>query len=326
MTLRDKVTNQILKNHPIPHELQNPKYAFYYKDYADNLYCPMGKEAERAYARGKGAETKPQTITRNGVTYTIPAKMASIVSSSAMTFNLLGNDYIDIPNDGVLPYGVYDIEYEKQMHTIACGNSPAHLDAFLSDEAHKTAIFFEMKTLEWLGEPSSISRTYFTEKYYFKADETAVNFSKDAFEFFVRWANVIEQEDFKRYDAWQMFKHLLAIYNYTSFVTKDAVNEFDRNRSMAGKYNNIILANVVNEFPAELIEDEETRVEYEKALNEERSEAQIFRDTMKHCEIPWVFDNNCNSGVRIEYISAKDFANSLDMSDDKREYLKRYYS
>ena len=65
MTLRDKVTNQILKNHPIPHELQNPKYAFYYKDYADNLYCPMGKEAERAYARGKGAETKPQTITRS---------------------------------------------------------------------------------------------------------------------------------------------------------------------------------------------------------------------------------------------------------------------
>lgn len=326
MTLRDKVTNQILKNHPIPHELRNPKYAFYYKDYADNLYCPMGKEAERAYARGKGAETKPQTVTRNGMTYTTPAKMASIVSSSAMTFNLLGNDYIDIPNDGVLPYGVYDIEYEKQMHTIACGNSPAHLDAFLSDEAHKTAIFCEMKTLEWLGEPSSISRTYFTEKYYFKADETAVNFSKDAFEFFVRWANVIEQEAFKRYDAWQMFKHLLAIYNYTSFVTKDAVNEFDRNRSMAGKYNNIILANVVNEFPAELIEDEETQVEYEKALNEERIEAQIFRDTMKHCEIPWVFDNNCNSGVRIEYISAKDFANSLDMSDDKREYLKRYYS
>ena len=80
------------------------------------------------------------------------------------------------------------------------------------------------------------------------------------------------------------------------------------------------------EIEVKLIEDEETRVEYEKALNEERSEAQIFRDTMKHCEIPWVFDNNCNAGVRIEYISAKDFANSLDMSDDKREYLKRYYS
>ena len=326
MTLRDKVTNQILKNHPIPAELQNPKYAFYYNDYANNLYCAMGKEAERAQARGKGAETKPQTVTRNGVTYTTPAKMASIVSSSAMTFNLLGNDYIDISNDGILPCGIYDIEYEKQMHTIAYGNSPAHLDAFLSDEANKTVIFCEMKTLEWLGDPSSISRTYFTDKYYFKADETAVNFPKDAFEFFVRWANVIKQEDFKRYDAWQMFKHLLAIYNYTSFVTKDSVNEFDRNRSMAGKYNNIILANVVNEFPAELIEDEETRVEYEKALNEERIEARIFRDTMLHCEIPWVFDNNCNAGIRIEYVSAKDFANSLDMSDDKRDYLKRYYS
>ena len=326
MLLKDKITNQILKHHPIPADLQNPKYAFYYKDYANNLYCSMGQEAERAYARGNGAEIKPRIVTRNGVTYTTPAKMASIVSSSAMTFNLLGNDRVAIPKDDILPCGIYDIEYEKRMYPLAYGNRPAHIDAYLSDESHKTAIFCEMKTLEWLGGPSSISRTYFKDKYYFKSDETAVNFPKDAFESFVRWAEVIEKEYFRRYDAWQMFKHLLTIYNYTSFVTKDSVNEFDRNRSMAGKYNNIILANVVNEFPVALVEDEDTQVKYEKALNEERIEARIFRDTMRHCEIPWVFDNNCNAGIRIEYISAKDFANSLDMSDDKREYFKRYYS
>lgn len=326
MALKDKVTNQMLKQHPIPEALQDTKYTFYYRDYRDNLFCPMGEKAERAYAHGNGAETKPQTVTKNSVTYTTPAKMASIASSSAMTFNLLGNDCVNILPSHILPCGSYDVEYEKRMYTLAHGNSPAHLDAFLSDEANKTAIFCEMKLLEWLGEPSKISRTYFSDKHYFKADESAVNLPKDAFEFFVRWAKVLEEESFRRYDAWQMFKHLLAIYNYTSFVTKDAVNAFDYNRSMAGKYHNIILANVVNEFPSALIEDTEARTQYEKALNEERAEAQIFRDTMVHCEIPWLFDNNCNAGIQIQYISAKDFADSLDMSESKREYLKRYYS
>ena len=325
MTLRDKVVNQILKHAPIPAERQNPKYAFYYKDYADNLYCPMGKSAERAYAGGNGAETKPQTLTRNGASYTLPAKMASIVSSSAMTFNLLGNDCIYMEAGGALPCGIYEIEYEKRMHTLAYGNCPAHLDAFLRNETQKTAIFCEMKTIEWLGEPSKISHSYFMDKYYFKADESTVSVPKDAFEFFARWARVIEKEGFRRYDAWQMFKHLLAIYNYTSFLTKNSVNEFDHNRSMAGMYNDIILANVVNEFPCAWIEDEKIRAEYENALKEERAEAQIFRETMIQCEIPWIFDNNSSAAVRIEYMSAKDFARTLVMSDDKREYLKRYY-
>ena len=325
MTLRDHVTKQILKNHPIPAELQNPKYSFYYQDYADNLYCPMGEDAERAYAMGKGAETKPQTITRNGMNYTIPAKMSSIASSSAMTFNLLGNDSVDIMKDGVLPSGTYDVEYEKRMHTIAYGDRPAHLDAFLSGEGNKTGIFCEMKNLEWLGEPSNITRTYFKDTYYFKADERAVNYPRDGFAHFAALAEALEKASFIRYDGWQMFKHLLAIYNYTSLVTKDSVNRFDSNGSMAGKYDNIILANIVNEFPVDLIEDKKWKVEYEKALYEEREEAKRFRDIVKKCNIPTVFDNNCNAGIRIEYISVMDFADSINMSTEKRKYLERYY-
>ena len=74
------------------------------------------------------------------------------------------------------------------------------------------------------------------------------------------------------------------------------------------------------------MDDEETRDQYEQALCEEREEARIFIDTMKHCEIPWVFDNNCNSGIEVEYLSAKKFADAIDMTDAKRDYLRRYYS
>ena len=326
MTLREKVTQYILNNHPIPEGIQNPRYAFYYKEYTDNLYCPMSEKALAEYEGGNGGETNHQTIQRYGKPYTIPAKMSSIVSSSAMTFNLLGNEPITVIKDEILPCGVYDVEYEKKMYILTCGNKPAHLDAFLSDEQNKTAIFCEMKVLEWLGEPSKIRPSYFSDKYYFKADLDAVPFPKNAFDFFVKWANVLESISFKRYDAWQMFRHLLSIYNYTSFVTKDSINKFDHNKSMAGKYNRIILANVINEFPASLMDDEETRDQYEQALCEEREEARIFIDTMKHCEIPWVFDNNCNSGIEIEYLSAKSFADAIDMTDAKRDYLRRYYS
>ena len=324
--LREKITQCILNNRPIPKGMQNPRYPFYYNDYKHNLYCKMSESVLESYERGNGGETKSQTIQRNGRTYTFPAKMASIVSSSAMTFNLLGNDNVSLLKNGVLPDGTYDVEYEKRMHVLTCGNQPAHLDAFLSNEQSKTAIFCEMKVLEWLGKPTKIRATYFSDKYYFYSDLGAVPFSKNAHKFFVEWANVLEAIAFKRYDAWQMFKHLLAIYNYTSFATKDSINRFDHNKSMAGKYNHIVLANVVNEFPAVLIDDKKTREEYEKALSEERAEARIFIDTMIHCEIPWVFDNNCNSGIQIEYLSSKQFAEALDMPDSKREYLKRYYS
>ena len=326
MTLRDKVTMEMLKMHPIPVTLQNPKYTVYYSNYKDNLYCPMDEKAQRAYEKGEGSETKPRIITKNGVTYTEPAKMASIASSSAMTFNLLGNGNADILPNGVFPAGSYSIEYEKQMYTLASMKKPAHLDAFLSNEPHKTAIFCEMKLFEWLDNPRKISRTYFNNKYYFETDKLATDFSKNAFAFFTEWAKVLEETNFKRYDAWQMFKHLLAIYNYTSFVTKDALNKADCNRSMAGKYRDIILVNVVNEFPAELIEDAKVRVQYEKALCEERTEAQIFRSTMKECDIASVFNKNCNAEIRVEYISAKDFAGLLNISENKKEYLKRYYS
>ena len=112
---------------------------------------------------------------------------------------------------------------------------------------------------------------------------------------------------------------------HTSFATLNAVNEFSNIPSMAGQYDRIILANVVNEFPAEFVEDFRAREAYMTAMQEERNEAQYFIDVVMNSEIPHLFDNNCNSGIEVKYISAKDFAEAFEMTEDKKTYLKRYF-
>jgi hypothetical protein len=212
------------------------------------------------------------------------------------------------------------------MYTINLGSGPANVDAFLSSKSNKTAIFCEMKLLEWLNEPGALKESYRNPKYYFTADDAAVSCPIDAYAIFQELIEKITNAKFKRYDAWQMFKHLLAIYNYTSFTTKNAVETFKTIPSMAGMYNHIILANVVNEFPPERIQNEKTREEYIAALLQEQIEASRFMEIIRNSGIPHLFDNNCNAGIEVQYMSAKDFSDSLDMPQAKRNYLTRYFT
>lgn len=333
MTLREKITESILKYASIPEGKVDASRRFYYKNYKDNLYCPLGDAALQAYDKGNGAETRPKGKR--------PAKMASIVSSSAMTFNLLGNDTVIISSDTFIPHGTYEIQYEKQMYTVKRGSNPANLDAFLSDEVGKTAIFCEMKFLEWLSSPDTLKNTYLDDGFFFKPDNSAVGCPIDAYSAFhdvimKLTDKIIPGNDksghnshksiFDHYDAWQMLKHLLAIYNYTSFVTKAAVDSFGSFTSMAGVYNRIILLNAVNEFPPECVEDTTAREGYARAMQQERKEADIFIDIIRHSEIPLLFDNNCNARIEIKYVSAKQFAYAIEMPKDKRDYLRRYFS
>ena len=326
MALRDKVTEAILEHFPVPEEKQYPGRPFYFNDYTDNLFCPMDKKVEQAYLEGDGDELLPTKKIYGGREVICPPKMGSIASSSAMSFNLLGNGPVVIPEDYALPAGAYELQYEKKMFTICAGTYPANLDAFLSDESSKTAIFCEMKQLEWLDPPKKLKDTYRNRRYYFVSDETAVNFPIDAFDVFQSVIDEVKQAAFTHYDAWQMLWHLLAIYNYTSYTTQKAVDAFSEYHSMAGKYNRIILANVVNEFPPERIHDEKTREEYLAALHQEQCEARHFMDIIRRSEIPHLFDNNCNAGIQVVYMSAQAFADALDMPQVKRDYLKRYFT
>lgn len=335
MPLREKVTEVMLEYAPISPDKSDSKKRFYYANYEDNLFYPLGEQARLAYDNGSGAETHPTEKMVKGKKVINPAKMASIASSSAMTFNLLGNETATILTNDVLPHGTYNVQYEKQMYTVKKGSSPANLDAFLSNEQNKTAIFCEMKMLEWLGNPSCLKEAYLNKDYYFAADYANIGYPVDAYQTFNEIIEKLIDRNkltkagyhsiFKRYDVWQMLKHLLSIYNYTSFATQNAVNKFSKIPSMAGKYNRIILANIVNEFPPELIEDTSIREDYFMAIQEERKESQYFIDIIMNSKIPNLFKTNCNSGIEVKYITAKTFADNLDMTDTKRKYLKRYF-
>lgn len=319
MDLRNNVTKHILNNSPIPENKKNKDNDFYYKNYEDNLFCKLGKKAKEAYKKGSGGETKPTKRTIKGNVIEIPAKMASIVSSSALTFNLLGNDPAVVMSDKHIPQGEYDVAFEKKMFTLKRGGSPANLDAFLSDSKGKNAVFCEMKFLEWLTKPGDLNDAYLDESRFFEPDNSAVDNPVDAYKVF---KNVIEKLNEKKwkYDVWQMLKHIIAIYNSTSYVTASSVKN-----SMAGLYEKIYLLNIVNEFPPQRIEDEEVRKNYENSLNNEKEQAEEFVDIIEKSGIIKLFKNNCKATFCVKYISAKDFAAEMKMSEDKKNYLKRYF-
>lgn len=319
MALREKVTEAMLLRNPIPADkVFDKKHPYHYKDFKDNLFASMDDQFIQAYGNGSGGEMES--------TDQSPAKMASIASSSAMTYNLLGNGPIEIAGSDDLPSGNYQLQYEKQMYTLNMGSNPANLDAFLSNENARTAIFCEMKLLEWLGKPGILKDSYRNPKYYFSADPTAVSYPVNAFSVFQSLIDTIMAANFQRYDAWQMFKHLLAIYNYTSYTTRTAVEQFRGIPSMAGQYDRLLLVNVVNEFPPECIWDTKAQAEYITAIQEEQREAAEFITLIQESDIPRLFDNNCNAGIDVMYLSAKDFAAGVVMPQAKKEYLKRYFA
>ena len=42
--------------------------------------------------------------------------------------------------------------------------------------------------------------------------------------------------------------------------------------------------------------------------------------------IPALFTNHCQADFKVQYLSAEDFADDLDMTTEKRDYLKRYFT
>lgn len=317
--MRTKLT-EIVKQTlcPIPADKQDPNYSFYFKHYQDNLFYPMAPQHVSEYGEGNGGELEP-----NG---TRPAKMASIVSSSAMTFNLLGNHQVKIVDNPFFKPGTYQIAYEKKLPTLNKRSNPANLDAFLYNEEAGEAIFCEMKMMEWLSPPGVLKAAYRNEINYFH---------KDAF---VVFANIIEklkpgekengdyEAAFSRYDAWQMLKHTMAIYNATSERTKDGIEGRMPGSSVAGRFKNITLLNVVFEMDDALIEQEKLKQAYKQALAEEHAQkdwfSQVVMDPANGLEN--LFQTNCDAKFEIRYMSAAQFIECLDKSEEELNELRRY--
>ena len=80
----------------IPKGKDDGKRRFYYKCYEDNSYCPSGTAGAADYSKGSGAEIQPTEKVANGKLVKSPAKIANIVSSSAMLFNLMDDDPVAV--------------------------------------------------------------------------------------------------------------------------------------------------------------------------------------------------------------------------------------
>ncbi len=321
MSIRDRIT-EIIKEKlcPIPTSKQDPEHSFYFKNYKDNLFCEMSDQHKEEYGGGSGGE-----LTAKG---NRPAKMASIASSSAMTFNILGNHAAVIKAGYDFAPGRYAIKYEQQMYTLNKSSNPANLDAFLYNDDAQEAIFCEMKMLEWLGKPGKLKAAYLNANNYY--DEKAFDvFSKIAAT--LKYAKDIESKDeyssiFVQYDAWQMFKHTLAIYNAVSTRTKAEIDSKHTGGSMAVRFKSITLVNVVFELDESLIEDERLREKYASALQGEKCEAARFIEIMMDpiYGLEQLFRDYCGVCFEIKYVPVYDFANMLEKTDAERNALARY--
>ena len=101
--------------------MKSPQAEFYFQRLEDNLIEAMCEETEKAYRSGDGNE--------------LEEKMRALRSSSAMTYNLLGNGTVEVKDDS--PFfvpGKYVVSYEEQLSTIKRNPHKANLDAYLKGE------------------------------------------------------------------------------------------------------------------------------------------------------------------------------------------------
>ena len=336
--LREEIARQVREalaasGHPLNEKTQHKdqKYApEYYADYRSNLFCDMSDEHKNQYRRGIGEELSDKDRD--------PAKMKSIFSSSAMTFNLLGNGEIRANDgNGIFAPGTYKIEYEKKLitvNTFGGRQKPAHLDAFLLNGTD--AVFCEMKMTEWLrprAENEFLRLAYFKdENYYFDTAD-----GKDALAAFKTLrdslcANMLEYEAydeydthrFEQYDAWQMYKHILGIYNMSSAVTRGeaAKRETDDVRLLP-PLKKVVLANIIFEPPLNAFSDEEVRKEYCDLRVKEHGEFSIFKKCFEESGIIAAFKKDCDIDFSLELLTTAQFMDCFDLGS-RTDYLQRY--
>ena len=166
------------------------KCIYYLKRYEDNVISC--KQHLKEFKNGKGGETK-----FNKRWQVIP--MASLRSSAALTWNIFGDDLCCSINTNKwhLCPGEYLLEYEWQSETI--NGHMANLDAYLRNgDCH---LFVEMKMLE------PLTRLHPFKSYQQYKDSNCPKEFIKAFDTFMDTPPL-------HFDAFQMIKHLLAIYNY----------------------------------------------------------------------------------------------------------------
>lgn len=268
---------------------------YYFKNLEDNLIEEMSDEVMVQYKTGDGNE--------------LEEKMRAIRSSSAMTYNLLGNTEVTIKDGNkYFSSGVYKVEFEKQLRTIKRSPRKANLDAFL--ESEQELIFCEMKMTEWLfNKPGLISENYLDEGHYFDKE------SYTAFKKLIEKIIIDETTDYRnyygrlqQYDGVQMFKHLLGIYNYMMQEDKCI-------------HKKVRLVNCVWELSDTAVLSEESEAIYRKKVKLEKDE---FKEFYKAAQP--VIELFAEKGIEfdIHLVSFSEMLHTMEKNSSQSEFLERY--
>lgn len=259
---------------------------FYLRDLDDNLVRPMASAHAAEYSRGSGNE--------------LDDKMRALRSSSAMTFNLLGNLRCEVERPcGTFASREYAIAYECQLPTLRRG-MPANLDALLTG-TDGDVIACEMKMLEWLtSAPAKLKGKYLDPKSY-RFGDSAPLFADVA-------SRLNESPAFACYDFAQMFKHALALYN----AVRDG-----RLRTKT-----LTLLNCVWEPPEGYGLSAEAAEWVGRQALREHAGFQGFAQIMEPVEE--LFARELGVGFHIRYITAAELVDRLRRPRGEQERLMRY--
>lgn len=268
---------------------------YHLKRLEDNLVVPMSGSVRAMYERGGGSE--------------LDGKICSIRSSSAMTFNLLGNGPVRITSGKRA--GSYELAYEYQLPTLRNNPHPANLDAYLKGEGED--VYCEMKMFEWLGIPRHTLRPDYLEATHYlvpreDAERFVAMFQKLACICVMGRGRKPEHLSGGRYDSLQMTKHLLAIYGK---LVNDATYR-------PGK---VTLLNCVWEFanPSTL---EGYKEKYLKMETEEHKGFESFEKLAEEYIAP-LFEAQGTS-LSIEYMTAAELMEVVEYEPCHRAKLERY--
>ncbi len=265
--------------------LQSPRQ-FYLRNLEDNLARPMNEVHINEYSRGSGSE--------------LDDKMKALRSSSAMTFNILGNLYCETKSiDDLFASRSYKIAYEHQLPTLKHG-MPANLDAMLKGE-NGDVIACEMKMLEWLtSTPAKLKDKYFDSVNYIFEDSASV---------FIDVAEILNASPvFVCYDFAQMFKHSLALYNAV------------RNGKISAQ--RLTLLNCVWEPPESYNFTTETAEWIAQRTRAEHEGFQEFKRTMAPVES--LFAHELGMNFTIRYLPTSKLIDRLLYPEEELARLMRY--
>lgn len=283
------------------------KLRFYYNTYEKNLFENTLINHKKDFERAAGQEIK---YNKYGV-----QKMAAIKSSSALLFNMLGdNDFIVIKGE-IIPNGKYHLKYEKPLPAID-PRFPAYIDGYLENK-RGVFIFIESKMLEYLQKPKNLKKSYLDCKKY-----QLWNFNSQAAESFQKLFRQICDESMTTandeykpkttYDIFQILIHSMAILTYL-LKKKENVKK-------------VFLINTVWNIPKEsdgFMGDLKNK--YREYWDSEVKGAEQFSKDFVP-EIQRIYKTALGNDVIFSFIFLRwsEFKDMIEMDEERKVYLKKY--